>query len=730
LTRQCRGCAHIAAMEFIAVHCMMPDLAGVDSLALSPDSKWLAVGRSDGVLEIWTTSTWQRRIAFGGRQGRVPKCLAFAALAECNVKKLRWAEFAKYQLISAGLDGKLHLWDLQSLQPVVTETSGGGAVYDMCVLDTKPETTLALACEDGAVHLMHVDEESITHRRKFHGGKGRMLSVCRHRNYVFGGNSTSLISRWSLDTRVSDSYVRLEKSRWGDEALVWALKHVDETSIVSGDSLGLLHIIDTVSCTVLQRLDQHQADVLTLAVGTGFMVAAGVDGRVSAYCVMPQTGLWSFAESACRHSHDIRAIVMSPEGNGISGAMDGGLVVHQVRRASAQGAVERFKLRHLRLKFSDSCARRSRPFTLSNDARVGLFCNVFKAELWYFKDVDQSPDAVPPSNKVNGPVDAMRGILPSPLKLADVTLGKAGDMVLSSALSMDAQFFAISDQAGTRLFSFALKDMEVSRLPVKPQIRAARALSLLFLSSSLLAIGDIDSGLLFCDAATGTVMAHHQQHKTPVDMLEASPEFLAASDLRGEMHLYSLDQLAHECVVPRFKLGFPTAMTFGPKGARFIAVSSAQEILVFDTEQHSVLGRCIIPEVPVHQKLRGVMVPANSPEKLLIWGSDVLVKTTMDEVQAEGEKVVAESAAQNFSAAQHSWQIETRLVNILDVAHLAQCDAWSGYSLGHHDQGQSAKKKRKVSREPTGDMCMILQAPAETLRASLPSPFERKAYGR
>ena len=70
-------------------------------------------------------------------------------------------------------------------------------------------------------------------------------------------------------------------SHTASDTCIWSLLLLPDGTIVSGDSEGAVQFWDATTGTLMTRLQNHAADVLSLAYSAGHVFAAGVDPRVS-----------------------------------------------------------------------------------------------------------------------------------------------------------------------------------------------------------------------------------------------------------------------------------------------------------------------------------------------------------------------------------------------------------------------------------------------------------------
>jgi U3 small nucleolar RNA-associated protein 4 len=113
----------------------------ITCLAFSPSldsSLYLAVGRSDGSIEIWSHTHGRRDFSY---RRTIP------GTNDSSITCLNWSGD---RLFSAGLTGVINEWGVSSYTPTQSASSVGGAIWSMDV--NIDNSTLAVGCEDGQVH--------------------------------------------------------------------------------------------------------------------------------------------------------------------------------------------------------------------------------------------------------------------------------------------------------------------------------------------------------------------------------------------------------------------------------------------------------------------------------------------------------------------------------------------------------------------------------------------------
>ncbi|KDE02845.1 hypothetical protein, variant [Microbotryum lychnidis-dioicae p1A1 Lamole] len=148
-------------------------------------------------------------------------------------------------------------------------------------------------------------------------------------SYVVAGCSNSTIRRF--DAPASGAVAGLWRSVHrmtldqlrGEHTVVWAISALQDGTIVSGDSMGNVKFWDAEMGTQTQSFKTHKADVLALAIGADgtSVFTSGVDQKTVEFRLVTISSSrsnstasrrWIQASGRRLHSHDVRAMVISP----------------------------------------------------------------------------------------------------------------------------------------------------------------------------------------------------------------------------------------------------------------------------------------------------------------------------------------------------------------------------------------------------------------------------------
>ena len=299
----------------------------------------LAVLRQCGAVEVWQqgcgTGTWHRARTLPGASGAAPTAAAWLPPPPGPHNGA-----AHFRLLTAGLDGAVVDWDVQSLRPRLAADTAGAAVWGLAAVDAHGAdaveraraalrapleaaglaggTFVATACDDGAVRVLAVDADRIAPVRKLGPADGRVLCVewGRAGAALFCGDSRGMLrcydvgsgrEVWSTDAKAD-----------GQSPCIWCVKSLADGTVVTGNSFGQVQLWDGEHGTLVQAFHNHRADVHALAVSEGedAIFSAGADCQVSMFARIAGAAegggaAWSFVDKKRPHSHDVKALALA-----------------------------------------------------------------------------------------------------------------------------------------------------------------------------------------------------------------------------------------------------------------------------------------------------------------------------------------------------------------------------------------------------------------------------------
>ncbi len=170
--------------------------------------------RSDNTIEIWCT------------KNELLESVIYPT-ADRQVETVLWC---RSQLLSAGLDGYIVLYDLARLTARKLVPSIGGAIW--CMTRNKSETKIAVGTEDGYIVLYEIQIDGILFEKSLNKQDSRILSLAWHRDeeiLVTGGIDN--IRVWDVNSGQVLQRISLGRFDKNKETLVWCVNITSWVSI-------------------------------------------------------------------------------------------------------------------------------------------------------------------------------------------------------------------------------------------------------------------------------------------------------------------------------------------------------------------------------------------------------------------------------------------------------------------------------------------------------------------
>ncbi|KAI5805048.1 WD40-repeat-containing domain protein, partial [Geopyxis carbonaria] len=295
-----------------------------------PSTLRLAIGRSNGSIEIWNplSGAWHHESTLAGGKDRAIEALAWTQDYDS-------AGAGQLRLFSIGYSTVVTEWDLATGRPRRHLDCNGGAIWSMSAQPRRnaadvPEEEredaeataqkIVVGTDDGTLKLLSTASGDLSFVRNLvraGPAKARVLSLAwKDRFTVVAGLADSKIRVW--DVRSGRNIARMSVNReHGRDVLVWALKVTKGGDIVSGDSKGEVCFWDSKNWTLKQRLKAHEADCLTLEVGGrngDSVMSGGADMRTAMYQIAGKSHRWGEVAHRKYHRHDVRAMAAYESG--------------------------------------------------------------------------------------------------------------------------------------------------------------------------------------------------------------------------------------------------------------------------------------------------------------------------------------------------------------------------------------------------------------------------------
>lgn len=291
---------------------------------LTPSDLRLALGRSNGDIEIWNPrDNWCQELVVQGGKDR-----SIEGLVWCNIPG------EPLRLFSIGGSTVVTEWDLTTGLPLKNYDCNSGVIWSLAINGSQDK--LAVGCDNGSVVIIDISggKGVLEHEVILTRQESRVLTLTWNKDdFVIGGCADGRIRVWC--TRKDDENrgrlvhtMKVDKSK-KESTLVWCVLYLPETNqIVSGDSTGSIKFWDFHYATLIQSFKAHEADVLCLStdINNGSVFSAGVDRKIFQFSNV-QTGKtkkWVNTSNRLFHSNDIRTIA-SYQSKGADFLVSGGV---------------------------------------------------------------------------------------------------------------------------------------------------------------------------------------------------------------------------------------------------------------------------------------------------------------------------------------------------------------------------------------------------------------------
>ncbi|ANB15042.1 Utp4p [Sugiyamaella lignohabitans] len=602
------------------------NLPSVASNIQPPSTLRLAVGRSNGDIEIWNPRwSWVHEITLKGGQGR-------------SIEGLVWSKGGN-RLFSIGGSTSITEWDLNTGLPVLSHDCNAGVVWSLAISPDGEQ--LAAGCDNGTVVLLDLSsgiKGQIDHLKILQRSNNRIMSLAwKGANQVVGGCSDGRIRVWSTESSNNGrilATMKVDKSRLDESTLVWSVLVLPNKQIVSGDSTGSIKFWDAQNFSLLQSFKSHEADILCLASNYkgNTIFSAGVDRKIVSYKIVnSKLKRWASVSNRLLHAHDIRAMTTF-EAKGTSFLISGG-----VERTLVINSVTNF----MDGMFRKIPITRHRPCVQAiSEPRLLMLWNDQSVKIWKVDEYIE-PDAESLQSEEKGK-----------RLVAKITLN-CEENVTSAALSENGSLLAVSTLAETKLFELTPSE-NGSRLLVQKS-NEANALSSLGASiirfsqdsSKLIAVTP-ESDIVVYNVANDELIEEssvndsddeddeqnfHAASSRNIFRLSVSNcgKYVATARPNGQINLFEITKTQVRPLGLLTKLNSaPTALKFTLKNTLIIATAEIK-VLEFDINTKSLTpwsrrNSDLLPRdlINLVDKCCGIFFEPCSPNRVWLWGANWL----------------------------------------------------------------------------------------------------------
>ncbi|XP_021354658.1 U3 small nucleolar RNA-associated protein 4 homolog [Mizuhopecten yessoensis] len=519
---------HIRFFEFQpkAIHC----------ISYNNDAEKLAVSRSDGTLELWSSKDhWFQEKVIPGVEGK-------------SIEALCWQG---ERLFTAGLDGYITEYDLLRLQPKAIATSNAGPVW--CLTSDPTGKLLAAGTEDGCVVIFDTEYNTLEFKRSFDKQDNRILCIAWHsagETIVTGGIDN--IRLWSV--RSGHAYQRLTLGRQekNKETIVWCLAITSDMTIVSGDSRGKTSFWNGEQGTLIKAFLSHKADVFCLCVDKSetSVLSSGVDSTVVQFeytstQMESDWKVWVKSLTHFRHTHDVRGLALAND-HIVSGGVDTNLIVYRLQ--SLKKKIWR-KLAPVPHRSMVQVAR---------DAELVVLKYTDYLEVWRLGYTNKT-------SETDGEILPLQS---NPLNLVQLK-NKSSEPIICFAISSHGNVVAFSDQDSIRAYKLVIKNKEL----INPSVSIKKL------------------KLYMTEDSTAPLPAHHMLATTNGDTIVTATVCGSIQVLRVEDSYVKVD---HAFSGSKERVASITVMCMCPDD-RLVAVGdSGRNVTIYDIIRKQIV--CRLPQ--------------------------------------------------------------------------------------------------------------------------------------
>jgi len=345
--------------------------SAITCMRYSEAKRCLAVARANGAIELWRHYEQRCWDQFGYIPGD-PE--------ERPIDALEWTKYN--YLLSAGIDGQITQYNIDTCTPGATFNTGAGAVWSM---RHHPELDMvAVGGEDGIIRLYEIIETSddaepcLIYSKSFERQESRILSLYWHpRGKQLCSTGVNTVRIWNAETGRMTRQLTLPKDAATD-LMIWSCVFLRDNTLAVGDSLGRVTFYDGKLGALLHSFKIHEADVLSLGVSPNErqVFASGVDPLFVSFELIrindEDRQVWRRSWGHKMHTHDVRCI----ETVGslvLSAGVDAKVVVAKQKRKETDITKTSTILQSFRQTKICSLSREKGIFALQGESKIDLW---------------------------------------------------------------------------------------------------------------------------------------------------------------------------------------------------------------------------------------------------------------------------------------------------------------------------------------------------------------------
>lgn len=532
----------------------------VTCLSHSPTSPLLAVARADNSVEVWGTQHCLVRRYLVNPEGDGE---------ESSVESLAWAG---ERLYSCGLHGQVVEYDLSKGREGRRHAVTSGPAW--CLAIDKSASKMAVGTEEGFVCLFNITDEGLDYNRVLDRQEGRILCLAWHSDSVhIATGSTDTVRVWNTESGHPIARMTTGRTERAKETIVWCVAFTSDMTVISGDSRGKTSFWNGRNGTLVDSIQSHKADVLSIALSPDQTTAysTGVDPTLMHFQIIVKgDGRRKWVKSLHRvvSSHDVRSVVCAGDR-----VYTGGVDTY-ISHSSYPAARSLTKVPPL--------PPPERCLAVASEARAVLLAYLTRLELWRLGR----------TTNTSGAIGSVLPLDSSPVKLVEVGV-KEGERLVCSAIHKSAKFMAFCTNSRVRLLSLALGEGDskptLTRVKFDTNGQLANNLGLYSINN--------EDRLLFCGESGGVICYNLNSDETvlyksltsqelglsgPVMRLVVGDTVALIADQQDTVVAVDLDTLGLKAKLPSYREASLCALTMSPNCTSCVMVYSNQRVVEVD----------------------------------------------------------------------------------------------------------------------------------------------------
>ena len=348
----------LSADEKPEVYAQLGHADSIESLAFSPDGRYVVSIDNDGVLKLWDVSSEREIRTFNVPSGSIydmysvayspdGKHIVSSATLTTSYAVILWdvssgrkvrtfqGHDRKVNVVAFSSDGKyvvsgdhggtIKLWDVSSGREVQTFIGHGGYVESVNL--SSNDKYVVAAGEHDIINLWEVSSGNVIKTFKGHSGRFRSVAFSPDGKYVATGGDDKTIKLWEVSTK------KVIKTLKGHISEVTAVAFSpDGKYIVSGDDNGTLKFWDIATTSALLTLyekDSAKANSVVFSPDGRHVVSGDDHGALKFWDLSKKSNIKTFRRSS---SIAFKSAAFSPDGRYVvSGSVFGHLKLWDIK---------------------------------------------------------------------------------------------------------------------------------------------------------------------------------------------------------------------------------------------------------------------------------------------------------------------------------------------------------------------------------------------------------------